>query len=124
VKKSVTRLKTAVKSRLRPDTLMYNALAWTFGLVTGNPGICRAAVVRVRKNGCFSADELHMASLLSTHLLDAVVERWNPLSVLDIGCGTGQAVKYLVDKGIDCVGVEGSHAAIEASPVFVIEFDA
>ena len=27
------------------------------------------------------------------------------------------AVKYLADKGVDCVGIEGSRAAIEASPV-------
>jgi SAM-dependent methyltransferase len=114
---SVTRLKTIVKTRLSSETLMYNALAWTFGFMTGNPGTRRAAVMRVRKNGCFSADELHMASLLPTHLLDAVVARWNPHSFLDIGCGTGQTIKYLADKGIDCVGIEGSRAAIEASPV-------
>jgi SAM-dependent methyltransferase len=114
---SVSRLKTAVKSRLHPDTLIYNALSWTYGLITSNPNARRDAAMRVRKDSRFSADDLWGASLLPTHLLDAVVERWNPRSVLDIGCGTGQAVKYLVDKDIDCVGIEGSRAAIEASPV-------
>jgi len=56
-------------------------------------------------------------AFLPTHLLDAVVEHWKPLSVLDVGCCTGQAVKYLLDKVIDCVAVEGSRATIKASPV-------
>lgn len=78
---------------------------------------CRSAIMVVRKDSRFPVDKLHRASLLPTHLLDAVMEHWNPRSVLDIGCGTGMAMKYLVDRGVDCVGIEGSSAAIKASPV-------
>lgn len=113
----VDRIKAEVKLRLRPDTITYNLLAWSFGLITNNPNTRRAAEIRVRKDSRFNKTELHMASLLPTHLLDAVAKRWHPRSVLDVGCGTGQAVRYLIDKGIDCTGLEGSQAAIDASPV-------
>jgi cyclopropane fatty-acyl-phospholipid synthase-like methyltransferase len=114
---SVGRIKAMVKSRFRPNTLTYNVLAWSFGLMTNNPEIRRAAAIWARKDSRFHAAELHMASLLPTHLLDAVLDRWKPTTVLDIGCGTGQAVNYLVDRGVDCVGLEGSQPAIDASPV-------
>jgi SAM-dependent methyltransferase len=117
--KNVAGLSTQNRSEIgtAPDSLMYNALAWSFGFITGNRSIRRWAVLRVQKDSRFAADELRWASLLPTHLLDAVVERWRPFSVLDIGCGTRQAVKYLAEKGIDCIGVEGSRAVVEASPV-------
>ena len=121
---SVSRFKSAVKSRLRPDKRTYKALTWAYAFMS-DPSFRRSEAKRsrefyrfaVRKDGRFPAEVLHLASLLPTCLLDAVVEKWHPVSVLDIGCGTGRAVKYLVDKGVDCVGIEGSRATIEASPV-------
>lgn len=38
-------------------------------------------------------------------------------SVLDIGCGEGYSTKYFIDKGIECIGIEGGENAIINSPV-------
>lgn len=37
--------------------------------------------------------------------------------VLDIGCGVGKWVVYLVQKGINCVGVDSSEVAVEKARV-------
>ncbi len=114
---ALNQLKAAVKARLRDDTLIYNALAWGYGAIAGQPGVRRNASMRARRDSRFEVGELQMASLLPTHLLEAVVARWQPRSVLDVGCGTGRAIQYLLQLGVDCIGLEGSRAAIEASPV-------
>jgi cyclopropane fatty-acyl-phospholipid synthase-like methyltransferase len=106
-----------VQWRLHPDARAYKALAWTYRLLHDPVRTCRSTVMVVRKDSRFPAEELQSASLLPTHLLDAVVEHWHPHSFLDVGCGTGQAVKYLVVKGVDCIGIEGSRTVIDASPV-------
>jgi SAM-dependent methyltransferase len=110
-------LKASFKSRLDPDTLAYNVLAWGFGLIAGKPTVRRNALIRARKDSSFTAEELGMASLLPAQLLDAVQERWRPRSLLDIGCGVGRAMQYLSERGVECVGLEGSQPAIDASPV-------
>ncbi len=73
--------------------------------------------MRLLKDSRFDASELWMASLCPTNILDALVAEWNPRSCLDVGCGTGETIRYLSLQGIDCVGLEGSAAAIEVSPV-------
>ena len=73
--------------------------------------------MRWRKDSRFDASELSMASLCPAPILEAVIDKWHPKTWLDVGCGTGQAMHYLLQRGIDCVGLEGSEAAIAASPV-------
>jgi SAM-dependent methyltransferase len=73
--------------------------------------------MRWHKDSRFDASELWMASHCPTSLLDAVIAEWNPQSCLDVGCGTGQTLRFFLEKGIDSLGLEGSRAAIEASPV-------
>jgi SAM-dependent methyltransferase len=114
---TLDRFKAAVKARLSDDTLIYNALAWGYGAIAGKPGVRRNAIMRARRDSRFEVEDLAMASLLPTHLLEAVMANWHPRTVLDVGCGTGRAVQYLAQHGIDCIGLEGSRAAIDASPV-------
>jgi hypothetical protein len=96
----VSRFKTAVKSRLHPDTLGYMTVAWTWRLMRYPVHTYRSIAFAIRKDSRFPVEQLPSASLLPTHLLDAVVERWHPRSLLDIGCGTGRAMEYLMAKGV------------------------
>ena len=81
------------------------------------PGVRRAAHMRAFRNSCFDESELWMASSQPVPLLEAVIGRWGPQSFLDVGCGTGKTLEYVASKGLDCLGLEGSSAAIEASSV-------
>jgi hypothetical protein len=54
---SISRFKTAVQSRLRPDTRTYKALAWTYRLMSDSGfrrKICRSTVMAVRKDSRFA----------------------------------------------------------------------
>jgi SAM-dependent methyltransferase len=110
-------LKRTAKSKLDSFSLPYNVLAWCYSWIAGRPSIRRAAYMRMFKDSRFAATELHMASLCPSGILDAVIERWHPRSFLDVGCGTGQTIKYVSNRGIECLGLEGSAAAIDQSPV-------
>lgn len=50
-------------------------------------------------------------------LADALYAELRPRSVVDVGCGTGIMLARLAERGIEIRGVEGSRAAIAASPV-------
>jgi cyclopropane fatty-acyl-phospholipid synthase-like methyltransferase len=41
-----------------------------------------------------------------------MLELFQPKTVLDLGCGTGRSLEYLLDHGVDAMGVEGSALAI------------
>lgn len=73
--------------------------------------------MRLRGNSIFRRPEdLVHASNCPQRMLDLVLERWRPASVLDVGCGTGKVIDYLLSKGVpDVVGLEGSRAAIDAA---------
>jgi SAM-dependent methyltransferase len=73
-----------------------------------------------------SEDDLFTASSLPNKLIDKALETFQPQSILDLGCGTGQAVSYFLSQGItDIIGIEGSTIAIAKSKVFtyLMQFD-
>lgn len=110
----LNRLKSVVKSVVRDNPVAYKRLArlYTFR----DPHVLqRYFSIRMAKDSRFDESELAMASLCPTAILDAVIERWNPRTFLDIGCGTGQAMEYLSLRDIECTGLEGSIAAIKVS---------
>lgn len=109
-------LKRAVQSAVSRDSLLYKLLASVYRHRTPHR-VTRAVAIRLHKDSRFDASELEMASFCPRQTLDAVVTRFQPKTWLDVGCGTGQAIQYLCAKGIECMGLEGSTAAIEASPV-------
>ena len=113
----VKRLKSWIKSHNSDDAVGYNLMAWSYGVITRRPSVRRAALMRLLKDSRFDETELFMASLCPRTLLDAVVDEWNPSSFLDVGCGVGLAMQYLIEKGVQCLGLEGSAAAIARSPV-------
>lgn len=60
----------------------------------------------------YRESELSMSSLSCPRILDKTIELFDPRSVLDIGCGTGVSMSYLIDRGVSAVGIEGSELAI------------
>lgn len=50
-------------------------------------------------------------------IADTIARTVKPMSVVDIGCGTGRIISRLADRGVTVRGVEGSRHAIELSPV-------
>lgn len=43
---------------------------------------------------------------------DAIIKKYNIKSVIDIGCGYAQSLKYFLDNGINGIGIEGWDEAI------------
>ncbi len=114
-------LKEAAKKSLGTGSYTYNILRWVYGCVAQKPGVRRKATrairMRASKDSRFDESELNMACACPTKILDAVIREWEPKTFLDIGCGIGKALEYVADKGIECVGIEGSESAIRSSPV-------
>jgi 2-polyprenyl-3-methyl-5-hydroxy-6-metoxy-1,4-benzoquinol methylase len=58
-----------------------------------------------------------MCSLFPQKVIDEVLARFSPRSVLDVGCGTGKSLEYFAQLGLDAIGIEGSALAISKSPL-------
>ena len=43
----------------------------------------------------------------------ALLDRFRPMSVLDVGCGEGHAVKWFRDQMVPCIGLDGLRANME-----------
>lgn len=56
--------------------------------------------------------EMGMCSHCPEQMLAYVLHRFQPRSVLDLGCGTGRTLDYLLARQLDAQGTEGSAKAI------------
>ncbi|HTH47978.1 MAG TPA: class I SAM-dependent methyltransferase [Candidatus Limnocylindria bacterium] len=56
--------------------------------------------------------EMGMCSHCPEQMLSYVLERFQPGSVLDLGCGTGRTLDYFLARGLDAQGTEGSSKGI------------
>lgn len=75
-------------------------------------------VMSFKKDSTFRApDDLFMCSLFPQGVLELVIDELNPKSVLDVGCGVGNSLKYYLANNIDAWGVENSSLAISRSSV-------
>lgn len=68
-------------------------------------------------DGGFSKTE-ETARTMTSYLYD----QFRPTSVLDLGCGMGNYLKYFAERGCRAVGVEGSSAGVSRVPESVIAF--
>jgi SAM-dependent methyltransferase len=66
-----------------------------------------------KKDSTFkSKDNLWMSSLFPEEILSLIIEKVKPKTVLDVGCGIGNALDYFINQGVDAVGIENSKIAI------------
>jgi SAM-dependent methyltransferase len=112
-------LKNSLKNQIREGTLFWSILRNVKNiakyLLTLRFKSLYAYAHRefIARNSIFLfKDELFMASLFPKQILDKTIELFAPKSVLDIGCGTGQALDYFLEHRIDALGIEGSAMAI------------
>jgi SAM-dependent methyltransferase len=77
----------------------------------------KALYRRLSKSSIFLADDVDngLCSLDPEKKIACLINLTKPKSVLDIGCGTGEAVKNFRSHGIEAFGVEGSGSAIQRS---------
>jgi hypothetical protein len=52
----------------------------------------------------------------ATEIWDWMINN-NIKSIIDVGCGEGHSTKYFIDRGIECLGVEGGTIAYNNSTV-------
>jgi len=102
-------LRSLARQYLKPD-----GVAYAFLRSAANP---RDAFKRWKRAQTKSSifqddDELGGCSLQPISLLQACLEWFSPKSVLDVGCGTGKSLDWLLLHHIDVHGVEGSESAI------------
>lgn len=73
--------------------------------------------MRFTKNSIFTLEkELSMCSLQPKNMIDEIIRIYHPNSIIDIGCGSGKAMDYFLQKGVEEVkGIEGSKMAIKHS---------
>jgi SAM-dependent methyltransferase len=79
------------------------------------PALAESVRMRLRRNSIYRRKEdVLLACALPEAMVDRVLEIWKPGSVLDVGCGPGVVLDYLLGKGLtDVQGLEGSNVAIE-----------
>lgn len=65
----------------------------------------------------FDRETLWMCGFEHGRKLDFAIELFSPTSILDVGCGLGRSLQYLISKGVEGVGIEGSKLAIDSSAV-------
>lgn len=83
-------------------------------------------IINLSKDSTFNRDEeMFMCGLFPLKALDLVISKFNPESVIDVGCGQGFSLKYFLDRYIDAIGIENSERAISLSKVKskIIRFD-
>jgi SAM-dependent methyltransferase len=72
----------------------------------------RALYRRLNRSGIFVfKDEVLMCSLRPEKILAEVLGIFKPRSILDVGCGTGQALNFFKEHGVEALGIEGSRVA-------------
>lgn len=103
-------LKKRALSLLDQSSLIYKLLAYAYSWVACRPPAARhsawrALVVWITRDSRFNESEVWMATSCPRILLDAVVDKFQPRSILNVGCGTGEVIPYVLQKGIERVGL-------------------
>jgi SAM-dependent methyltransferase len=72
--------------------------------------------IRLTKDSTFTGEhEMIQCSLFPKNVLDIILHDLKPISLLDVGCGTGASLNYFIENGVDAWGIENSSLAIKLS---------
>lgn len=107
---SIDRLRNWAKAKIPKDSWLYRGLTAPSMMarkMTSNPRALSGDSIFYRES------ELPMCSLLPTEVLKLTLNMFKPQTMLDVGCGTGKALDFLLEAGVDVTGLEGSELAIE-----------
>lgn len=117
----IVKLKNHLKARLWNHTVVYKLCSAGYQVIRNV--YCRFHAPYTRnaddlEDSIFRYEyELEMCSRYPRELLDMAWNTYQPVSVLDIGCGTGTSLAYFQQKGARIRGIEGSDLAISKSAV-------
>jgi 2-polyprenyl-3-methyl-5-hydroxy-6-metoxy-1,4-benzoquinol methylase len=115
-------LKEKVKASFAQHSFAYRSLAWAYRLPhrlrkSELARLARETEMRLRKDSRFRAIQLWMAESNQPKVLGLLVTELDAKSLLDVGCGVGQTLRHAQNLGLEILGLEGSSAAISASPI-------
>lgn len=57
------------------------------------------------------------------NILPPLVDRWRPVTSIDVGCGSGEWVAVLDSLGVRCTGIDGTHVPIDVRPALFLAVD-
>lgn len=69
----------------------------------------------VNERGCYISRSITDIHQVDIPLCDAIIKEFDPVSVVDIGCGNGGYVKHFIGNGIRAKGFDGSPLTPEIS---------
>lgn len=107
------KLKRKLKLALPVDSASYYLLRRIYNSVVFP--MERRAWRKAKASGFIDPSSLHMCSLLPVRTLNAVIDTYKPRTWLDVGCGTGAALEFVLRRGILAQGLEFSNLAINQS---------
>lgn len=107
--------KNFLKSSLDQNSKIYRWLRFIYRKVVFPIERARYLTKRGISHKFTDSEELHMCALLPRQTLDIVISSESPTSWLDVGCGMGAALNYVIKSGIAAEGIELSSLAIEQS---------
>lgn len=112
----VNAARRVLKANLVPNNPLYR---WLRGPSMWWRHLVPRLIARYRSRSAsgifFREDEMGMCSLLPEGILIATFEHIKPLTVLDVGCGTGQTLGWFLERGCEAIGIEASDLAIKKS---------
>jgi SAM-dependent methyltransferase len=82
------------------------------------PDLLESLRMRVQRDSTFRLRRhvIDAASNCPSRMIDRAIDLWQPRSVLELGCGTGKVLDYLLTKGVlDVYGLEGSAEALKVA---------
>lgn len=112
VDSAYVRVKGALKRVFPPGSLPYRVLARPASALRRFAKTRWDTYRETAKDGIFyRADELEMCSLFPEKTLQFVLRTTGAKTALDVGCGTGKTLDYLLAHGVHVTGLEGSALA-------------